>query len=467
MNCSACSLKYQCVRATGPRPARILCIGERPGVIENAKGYCFCGPTGEEWDYTYLPLAGLRRQDVMVTNTVLCWAENNRKPTAKEIAACSQFHLPAEIAATKPEIIILMGGTACSLIPDINLEVEHGIPRWGELFGWKGWVVPMDHPAKGLHDTTDMIRMLEDWERLKNWLLNPKQFWPWAVDIFKDEVDYKLIRSVNELDQYFLKYRPVQKISCIDTESHGGREWSIQFSIRPGTGRMVLLNPKVNLTGAVLAALPYWLDQYLITFHNAPADLPITENLRYGESLEEYRDTMQEAYHLGNLPQGLKALGYRLCGVKMKSWEEVVGEASRVALFDWMTARIQEEELRPVVEQVQLKTKVKEVRKPNEIEKKLRHVQRYMLTGSEEYDPWERLRAIPELSGYPVKGIANCSLEEAVKYGCRDADVGLRVALELERRRTRIVEEEWRISEDDWDRVGEVVREARMASVVG
>ena len=45
-----------------------------------------------------------------------------------------------------------------------------------------------------------------------------------------------------------------------------------------------------------------------------------------------YRDTMQEAFHLGNLPQGLKALTYRLFRHTMTSYEETVRPASIRAL---------------------------------------------------------------------------------------------------------------------------------------
>jgi hypothetical protein len=72
------------------------------------------------------------------------------------------------------------------------------------------------------------------------------------------------------------------------------------------------------------------------------------------------------------------------------------------------------------------------------------------LTNEEsEYDPWERLRDFwreptnewmvthveARLGKYPVAGIANCSLEEAVRYAVGDADWTGRVAVELERRR--------------------------------
>jgi uracil-DNA glycosylase len=95
-----------------------------------------------------------------------CFAENNRTPTDKEIAGCGKHFLPDEIRETNPEVILLLGASACSLVPGVRLDMHHGIPRRAELFGWSGWVVPLFHPAIGLHEGKFMTPLLEDWEML-------------------------------------------------------------------------------------------------------------------------------------------------------------------------------------------------------------------------------------------------------------------------------------------------------------
>ena len=145
--CSACNHQTRCVRGDGPKPARIMTIGERPTEVREGIRP-FTGDVGREFNDNYLPLAGLDRDEIYFTNTVKCSStDKNDKPTDKEIQTCGGYWLPHEIAAVEPEIIIPMGATACQLFGGFDLELEHGIPRlvsnvvvWG---GWSGWVIPM------------------------------------------------------------------------------------------------------------------------------------------------------------------------------------------------------------------------------------------------------------------------------------------------------------------------------------
>lgn len=165
--CPTCPRKYKAVGGDGPQPAPILCIAERPGQDETRHGRVLCGKTGQEWDDLYLPLAGLERSEVRACNTVLCGSDNNKAPTDKEITQCSQFHLPDEISRTKPDVVILMGSSACSLVSGIRLDMMHGIPQHtskvGRLFGWDGWLVPLYHPSMGLHESRFMRVLMDDW----------------------------------------------------------------------------------------------------------------------------------------------------------------------------------------------------------------------------------------------------------------------------------------------------------------
>jgi DNA polymerase len=57
------------VFGTGNTEARILCIGEGPGYNEDLQGLPFVGQAGKLLD-KLLPLAGLKRKDVFITNIV-------------------------------------------------------------------------------------------------------------------------------------------------------------------------------------------------------------------------------------------------------------------------------------------------------------------------------------------------------------------------------------------------------------
>src|SRR6185436_3630423 len=82
--------------------------------------------------------------------------------------SCSEHHLYPEIAETKPKLIIPLGSFACRAIdPDIDLELQHGIPlrtSWGMVF-------PQFHPAQGLHEPKKMLMIRTDWQRLRQYLV--------------------------------------------------------------------------------------------------------------------------------------------------------------------------------------------------------------------------------------------------------------------------------------------------------
>jgi len=125
--CPNCKSISNCVSGQGPSPTQVMLIGEAPGQVEDRLGRPFCGPTGQELDNLYLKLAGLNRADVYVTNAVKCRPVQNRKPSMDEVRSCATYHLPSEIAQVHPQIIILCGATACSLIKGCQVDVEHGI----------------------------------------------------------------------------------------------------------------------------------------------------------------------------------------------------------------------------------------------------------------------------------------------------------------------------------------------------
>ncbi len=463
--CEVCSGKYHQIPSDGPKPARIAVYAERPGQWEErnaGRGYpngdlkCLIGPTGREYNELYLPLAGLAREEVFVGNVVQCGADNNRKPTSKEVQTCGRNHIPGELEEVQPEIVILMGATACSLIPEIDLEVQHGIPFQGKLYDWEGQILPIYHPALGLHEGSKMGLMIDDWEGIKGWLRGEDGKWP----INNLKRDYRVCRTHEDLLQYYVMSGTHPILIGVDTETHGGRPYSIQFSLKVGTGRLILTENADMIKYWVAFVNHVVACGTEIVFHNHPADLPMVEG--FGVHRFPWRDTMQEAYHLG-LPQGLKALSYRLLGRKRLSWDETVTPASKVALYEWFDKAIihVESNWRTVIKRTGkrgqgLKPKIE----VSETERMLKSILNHMLT-SEEYDPWAKIQervgeefvsCIEEVVGerVPVKGVAHLTIEELIDYACADSDDTLAIALELERRRGEF-EERVGVREEDYD----------------
>lgn len=99
------------VFASGKVPADIMVITEIPKKIETIKKIPLCDISGQQFNNEMLPLIGLTRKDIYVSNAVKCRPERNRIPTNQEIIIC-RFHIDAEIALIDPKLIITLGNPA-------------------------------------------------------------------------------------------------------------------------------------------------------------------------------------------------------------------------------------------------------------------------------------------------------------------------------------------------------------------
>jgi len=132
--------------------SRVVFIGEAPGRLgADRTGVPFCGDQAGHNLERLLRTAGLTRQEVFITNAVLCNPRdekgNNSPPSKEEIRNCS-IHLSVLIDIVRPEVIVSLG--QCALRSLHIIEAHHielrknvGKPtRWGEYT-----VVPMYHPG--------------------------------------------------------------------------------------------------------------------------------------------------------------------------------------------------------------------------------------------------------------------------------------------------------------------------------
>lgn len=120
--CKACDLwkkGTQTVFGEGSRNAAVMFVGEQPGDREDIEGRPFVGPAGRILDEA-LAAAGIDHSEIYLTNVVkhFNWEPAERgkrrihkKPRYSHIKACRPW-LDAEIAATRPEVIVCLGATA-------------------------------------------------------------------------------------------------------------------------------------------------------------------------------------------------------------------------------------------------------------------------------------------------------------------------------------------------------------------
>lgn len=443
-----------------------MLIGEGPGKNEDKDGIPFVGVSGREQDHTYFGLGGIVRRDVFISNCLLCRCERGGtdvRPSAALVSACAENHLRREIETVEPSIIILVGATACSLI-GIDLEYEHGLPFFYEgdrLWGWHGYVVPMYHPAAGLREPPRyMTVLLEDWRRFGKWLRG--EWEPPKVVDYKPE--YKLIRDG---DIFPSRIWTPNKWIAIDTESDEGQLYSIQWSFRPGEAFMVLKEGFGWFRDNILPQFD------TVILHNSVYD--IDELSTVGIRIPNFRDTMQELYHLGgSLPQGLKPAVYRIFGFRMTSYADVVTPASKQKLDDWLAEALafSSDSMRESTHHVKGKgcpacgknhRADKIEYKNHECDAVIRRVMGKIADGSD-YDPWQapryakgevkyRLLGRPwletierSIGRMPRPSIVHAPLDRQVQYACGDADWTGQLARWLEGERERIVREEWNVT---------------------
>ncbi len=162
--CQKCVLYHsrkKAVPGEGPAKCEIMLIGEGPGFYENEQGRPFVGAAGKFLE-ELLAQAGLKREDVWITNIVKCRPPGNRDPLPEEISACNEY-LERQIHAVDPSIIITLGRYSMGkFMPGAKITAVHGqMRKVGDRY-----VIAMFHPAAALHQASLKPATLADFAKL-------------------------------------------------------------------------------------------------------------------------------------------------------------------------------------------------------------------------------------------------------------------------------------------------------------
>ena len=165
-SCTRCPLaegRTHAVPGAGPPDAEIMFVGEAPGADEDAQGEPFVGRAGRILTQL-LGSAGIDRSDVYITNICKCRPPNNRDPNPDEVQACREY-LDGQIACIQPTLICTLGRWAGqTLLDDPDLSVMKANGTVVERFGLT--IVPLIHPAAGLHQPAMQEPIAEGFRRL-------------------------------------------------------------------------------------------------------------------------------------------------------------------------------------------------------------------------------------------------------------------------------------------------------------
>lgn len=441
--CNLCPGNNRVVPGYGPEQCDYFFLLEAPGVSENKVGIPLVGKTGQEFHDHYLPLSTIRPEQIFKDNTISCLPPGDGKLDPKNpkhqalIKCCAEYHVYKEIARRKPKLIIPMGGVAATLIPGLDLDVHYAIPFTWDVPGvGPHTVFPMFHPALGIHSPREMARLRNSFLRLKKYirgqLILPEDQYPTP--------DFAVLNTVDDLDEYIQQDTTVDM--ALDTEiTRKGVPFCLTFSVRPGTARLIMTD------SPLLTRLDWWIQRWrgFILLHNRLFDRPVLRRMGINIPHKRIFDTMAGAYHLGNMPQGLKTLAYRYLGVEMQSFDDLVRPYSTFKVLEYYGRGLSVEWSKPPEEAIRDTKGIWKSYKPQSFGTKLKRFFTDLsnnpdLDVFDRWDNWEMHHEEVEakLGPYPGKCISHSPMSQILPYAAQDACRTLELAPIMRKAATQV-----------------------------
>ena len=448
--CAKCPGAHKCIAPDGKRtPGGLLFVAEAPGHTEEKVNRPMVGKTGEEVDRHYLPLAGLQRRDITIHNAISCFPvsvggklDPDNAKDLELLDSCAAENLYPLIEEMQPKLIIPMGNFACRAVygEAFDLELKHGLPTespWGPTF-------PMYHPALGLHTPKQMLYIRSDWDRLRRYLrgtlITP-------VDAYAGFEDYAEVTDLRELDDL----DPTIPLGGDTESSKQLGPFCLTYSQYPGTGRLIRAE-RHDLIAGFQRRIEQWESDIL--FHNWLYDWSEVEEMGIRFPIQRVVDTMQVVYHLGNLPQGLKALALRELGMEMQAFEDLVKPHSTRRVMEYLTTAAEHPWPKPEAQMVIGENGKWKKYQPQGLSTKFKrfftdYKKNPNLDVFRRWDNWESSHeAIESVMGpWPGMDIRHAPFEEVIFYACRDADTLIRLwpmLRRMQRLTRRYAQERWR-----------------------
>jgi uracil-DNA glycosylase len=164
-DCRRCALwceRTHIVFGEGDPGARLLFLGEGPGVEEDRSGRPFVGAAGELLE-RIIQAMKMTRAQVYICNIVKCRPPGNRNPEEEEIAACRPF-LERQLNVLRPDVICALGNVAARSLLGTTAPISRLRGRFHDYHGIK--VMPTFHPAYLLRNPDDKRLVWEDMKKI-------------------------------------------------------------------------------------------------------------------------------------------------------------------------------------------------------------------------------------------------------------------------------------------------------------
>ncbi len=421
-SCSACEWRRYStapVPGSGPIPCRVMFIAQNPAKEEDNRGEPLVGQAGKMFN-SILQGIGVFREEVYLANTVCCRGPtSDAVPPPAIVRACSHW-LDLELSVVQPEIVVLMGAPAMKRLlgPDCGtVEHLHGKPivSDGRVY------LPCYHPAAAIHDTALLRHLYDDFRILRGLLAGVPPSDYIIRDLYPNPI-YTEITSEFELHHLESDIASAG-FAAADVETVNNKLWSVQVSLEPGTSYFI---------GGDLAPLFRFPTTAEIVFHYYLYDYHFIQANRF-------LDTIIMAYLLG-LPQGLKELASRFCGMEMQSYSDMVsayGHDKAIAFLEQVSGQ-RWPNPEPIIESAwdnKAGMVISKTHHPQPVERRVKRILADIIN-EPETDPFTRWNAIDGFSRRNVESvlgpmpgstIADVDHDKAVWYSSRDPDATLRV----------------------------------------
>jgi DNA polymerase len=157
----------------GDHEAKIMFVGEAPGRNEAKTGRPFCGAAGKILD-DLLAGAGIKREEVYITNIVKDRPPQNRDPLPEEIISYAPF-LDRQIEIIRPEVIATLGRYAMGYVMNrfgLFSQLDVISKMHGQTFSARAsygpiTIVPLYHPAAAIYNQALRPALADDFKILK------------------------------------------------------------------------------------------------------------------------------------------------------------------------------------------------------------------------------------------------------------------------------------------------------------
>ncbi len=164
-DCQRCKLsasRTNIVFGEGNPQAKLMFIGEGPGMAEDIQGRPFVGDAGKLLT-RLIEKMGFKREDVYIANIVKCRPPMNREPEEDEINACKPF-IEEQIKIINPRVIISLGKVSAQNLINTKVPISKLRGRFYDYIDIP--LMPTFHPAYLLRNPKDKQLTWEDAQKV-------------------------------------------------------------------------------------------------------------------------------------------------------------------------------------------------------------------------------------------------------------------------------------------------------------